>query len=332
MREYPYNALASHVIGHIGEISEEELEEHEERQAEAEDARYVASRVPSGRSRRQGRHREGVRGLAQRKARRAPDRRRRPRRSRRGDAAATRRSAAGTRSSRSTPPSRTRPRTHSSSGIELARELEGPRSGKKFKAPAGAVVALDPRSGEVLALASNPDFDPNLFVGSAPTRTSWPQLNAPDAQHAVPQPRDRGSRAAGLDVQADHGHGRRRGTMQTVSETARSVVPGSSRSGTAVFRDWKPDGHGKRRACPARSPSRATSSTTRSASRLDARQEDDKLGEHLQEVAQRVRLRTQDRHRPLGRAQGPRRRRRVEVATVLVRPDLRPPVVHRVTP
>ena len=35
--------------------------------------------------------------------------------------------------------------------VKLARGLTDPESGKKYRAPAGAVVALDPRSGEVLA-------------------------------------------------------------------------------------------------------------------------------------------------------------------------------------
>jgi penicillin-binding protein 2 len=32
----------------------------------------------------------------------------------------------------------------------------------------GGVVALDPRSGAILALASAPDFDPNAFLSSDP--------------------------------------------------------------------------------------------------------------------------------------------------------------------
>ena len=34
-----------------------------------------------------------------------------------------------------------------------------------FEGRGGAVVAMDPRNGEILALASRPDFDPQLFVG-----------------------------------------------------------------------------------------------------------------------------------------------------------------------
>ena len=34
-----------------------------------------------------------------------------------------------------------------------------------YSAAGGAVVAMDPRNGEVLAMASRPDFDPRLFVG-----------------------------------------------------------------------------------------------------------------------------------------------------------------------
>lgn len=40
------------------------------------------------------------------------------------------------------------------------------------KARAGAVVVMDPRNGDILAMTSKPSFDPNLFVGSMPAETS----------------------------------------------------------------------------------------------------------------------------------------------------------------
>lgn len=40
----------------------------------------------------------------------------------------------------------------------------------------GALVAIDPRNGEVLALVSKPTFDPNLFVDGIDTE-SWKELN-----------------------------------------------------------------------------------------------------------------------------------------------------------
>ncbi len=44
----------------------------------------------------------------------------------------------------------------------------------------GALVALDPRSGEVLALMSNPTYDPNKFVGRI-RRADWDEIrNNPD--------------------------------------------------------------------------------------------------------------------------------------------------------
>lgn len=50
-------------------------------------------------------------------------------------------------------------------GLAAARGvLDKRNTGKLFVAPAGAVVVLDPRDGSVVALASNPTFDPALFV------------------------------------------------------------------------------------------------------------------------------------------------------------------------
>ena len=34
-----------------------------------------------------------------------------------------------------------------------------------YKAPAGAVIVMDPRTGQVIALASYPTFDPSVYVG-----------------------------------------------------------------------------------------------------------------------------------------------------------------------
>jgi penicillin-binding protein 2 len=44
----------------------------------------------------------------------------------------------------------------------------------------GAIVAMDPRSGAIRALASRPNFDPNIF-SEGPTTAQWNDLNRPEA-------------------------------------------------------------------------------------------------------------------------------------------------------
>lgn len=51
-------------------------------------------------------------------------------------------------------------------------------------ASSGVVVALDPRNGEVLALASYPDYDPSLWVGGMPS-DKYAELNAPEAHNPL---------------------------------------------------------------------------------------------------------------------------------------------------
>lgn len=51
--------------------------------------------------------------------------------------------------------------------------------GKPLRAPQGSVVIQDPRNGEVLAMASYPDYDPSITVNGISTEL-WEQLNNPD--------------------------------------------------------------------------------------------------------------------------------------------------------
>ncbi len=51
-----------------------------------------------------------------------------------------------------------------------ARMRAARRSTEKWPADSGAVVVLDPRSGDVLALASAPDYDPNVWTGGISAR------------------------------------------------------------------------------------------------------------------------------------------------------------------
>jgi penicillin-binding protein 2 len=66
----------------------------------------------------------------------------------------------------------------------LAQGMEGARRFGGHRAGAGAVVALDPSDGSVVAMASNPTYDPSRFAtGITPAELEL--LNTPDSNHPL---------------------------------------------------------------------------------------------------------------------------------------------------
>ena len=54
-------------------------------------------------------------------------------------------------------------------GIDVAHHTIDGVSGKPLRAPGGAVIVLDPKTGGLLAMASNPSYDPAIFNGGLST-------------------------------------------------------------------------------------------------------------------------------------------------------------------
>src|SRR5437660_3065816 len=106
----------------------------------------------------------------------------------------------------------------------------------------GALVAIDPANGEVLAFVSKPGFDPNLFVdGIDPT--NWDALNTSIDKPLLNRPL-RGAYPPGSTIKpflalSALTSGRRTAT-QTIFDPGFFQIPGQAHR----FRDDKPGGHG----------------------------------------------------------------------------------------
>ncbi len=106
----------------------------------------------------------------------------------------------------------------------------------------GALVAIDPATGEILAFVSRPGFDPNLFVDGIDPAT-WEQLNDSPDKPLLNRPL-RGAYPPGSTIKpylalAALTSGKRTAT-QTIFDPATTRSPGSAHR----FRDDKPGGHG----------------------------------------------------------------------------------------
>ena len=147
-RNYPYGHLASHVVGYIGRINQKEKEEIEgsEDEANYRGTQYIGK---LGVEQRYERELHGITGVQE-----------------------VEKSAAG----RAVRRLASRPATPGqnvvlSIDIKLQNMIEDLYGERR-----GALVALDPRTGEILAFVSKPTFDPNLFVDGIDSE-SWKLLS-----------------------------------------------------------------------------------------------------------------------------------------------------------
>lgn len=104
----------------------------------------------------------------------------------------------------------------------------------------GALVALDPRSGAVLAMVSKPDYDPNLFAGGISTE-DWRRL-IEDPWHPLTNRAVQGTFAPGSVFKVAVAAGLL--DSGTADASTRYLCRGGTRFGSRTFRCWNRSGHG----------------------------------------------------------------------------------------
>ena len=159
LRSYPYGAAAAHVLGHVGEITEGQLE------SKGYPGLRLGDRI--GQAGVEAAYDEYLRGepgsmtmrvdsLGRPRSRRVPSVVPRPGKKIRLTIDAELQQAA-------------------ERGIRIG--LERARADGEWAANGGAIVALGARDGAVLAMASNPTYKPSIFAGSSTPRKLAPLVN-----------------------------------------------------------------------------------------------------------------------------------------------------------
>ena len=211
-RQYPQGELFSHVVGHIGRINQRELDQLE---ADGLDANYRGTDYigKTGLEQSYEKHLHGITGVEEVEV---------------------------DSSGRAV---RTLSRSAPVSGNNLVLNLDARLQEVVYEAfgdNRGALVAIDPATGGVLAFVSKPGFDPNLFVEGIDPQ-NWKELNeSPDRpmiNRALAGTYPPGSTFKPYMALAALTYGKRK-PEQTIFD------PGYFNFGDHVFRDDKPGGHG----------------------------------------------------------------------------------------
>ncbi|MEP6604656.1 MAG: penicillin-binding protein 2 [Nitrosospira sp.] len=213
-RQYPKGDIASHVVGYIGRINDKDLEQLE---ANEDLANYRGSQYMGKIGIEQSYEKElhGITGFEEMET-----------------------DAAGRviRVISRTPPI-------SGNNLTLSLDIKLQEVAEKaFGDRRGALVAIDPGTGDVLAFVSKPGFDPNLFVDGIDSE-NWDLLN-----NSIDRPlNNRALRGlyppgstfkpfmalAGLEL-------KKRSPQYGINDAGYFSLPGN----THRFRDWKAGGHG----------------------------------------------------------------------------------------
>ena len=211
-RQYPQGDLFSHVIGHIGRIDHDDLDQLQEN---GRDANYRGTDTigKTGLEQSYERFLHGTTGMAEVEV----------------DV-----NGHAVRTLSHTPPT---------SGSNLVLKLDAKLQEIVYRAfgdNRGALVAIEPATGGVLALVSKPGFDPNLFVDGIDPQ-NWEELNdSPDhplVNRALAGTYPPGSTFKPYMALAALAYGKRR-PEQAIFD------PGYFKFGGYTFRDDKPEGHG----------------------------------------------------------------------------------------
>lgn len=208
LRTYPYGTLAAHLLGYLGEINEQQLQSNK-------DVNYYLGDLI------------GQAGLEQ-------------------AFEATLRGQPGLRQvevdalGRETQVMAARP---PKPGFDLVLTLDlqlQEAAERLLENHRGSIVALDPRNGQILALVSNPTFNPNAFV-PRPTAAMWRALST-DVRYPLHNRATQGQYPPGsvfkiVTALAALAEG-------VVTQHTHVCCTGSYNYKEHTFRDWKPTGHG----------------------------------------------------------------------------------------
>ncbi|MDP1636563.1 MAG: penicillin-binding protein 2 [Candidatus Nitrotoga sp.] len=213
-REYPYHEQISHLVGYIGRINESEAAqlEEDEMAANYRGSDYIGK---TGIERSYEGELHGKTGFQQVEV------------------------DAGGREVRVL--SRTPPVSGNNLVLTIDAKLQEIAE-QAFGNYRGALVAIDPSNGEVLAFVSKPGYDPNLFIDGIDEQ-SWNELNnSPDVplnNRAL-----RGQYSPGSTIKPFMAlaglHYNKRAPGFTISDPGYFSLPGSRHR----YRDWKKEGHG----------------------------------------------------------------------------------------
>jgi penicillin-binding protein 2 len=211
-RQYPFGALASHVIGYIGRINQKDQERLEELEVEA-NYRGTDFIGKAGLEASYQQELHGTTGFEQVEI----------------DAAGR-----GIRTLARTP-------AQAGNNVTLTLDIKLQEVAEAaFGERRGALVAIEPSTGGVLAFVSKPGFDPNLFVDGIDPQ-SWAELNnSPDRplnNRAIAGVYPPGSTFKPFMAMA---------ALETGKRTFKSAIhdPGYFEFGGRRFRDSKPGGNG----------------------------------------------------------------------------------------